>query len=162
MSNRSLPFYDDFFEIFEKYTIEKWEAKKFIEYILNSSNQTQKNRQHIYNGIHILVECRYLKRIVNPKKRNTYLYSELARLTDYRSAKKLEKIESVMNEKSIILSKNINSRNKELEFIHQIKIDHPDIASQLDKIEQNHIQDLNNLQTHKRMIDKIMQHFNLG
>ena len=62
MSNRSLPFYSKFFGTFEKYQIEDWEAKDFIANVLGNHLNTAENKQKVYQGIGVLVQCGYLKK----------------------------------------------------------------------------------------------------
>ena len=49
MSGRTLPLYDNFFKTFQNHTIENWEAKKFIEYVLISHSKNINNRQKVYD-----------------------------------------------------------------------------------------------------------------
>ena len=159
MSGRTLPLYNDFFKTFQNYTIENWEAKKFIEYVLMPHSQNIKNRQKVYNGIHLLVKCGYLTKVSNPRQKGTYLYSETHRITDYRSTKTLESIETILNGKLEDLSNNINAYYTEIEFIRQIKSEHPDIASQLEPIENDKLLNLDSLIIKKKLIDNLQIYF---
>ncbi|WP_111884412.1 hypothetical protein [Acinetobacter sp. CFCC 11171] len=162
MSNRLLPFYSKFFNTFEKHTIEKWEAKDFILNVLDEHLRTTQNKQRIYQGINVLVNCGYLKKVINPRKKNTYLYSEAERLSDYRSTKKQENIAKALSEKMDFVQESIVKKNFEVDFINGLKDEYPKIASQLDIIEQEHIDSLNNLTTQQNVIKSLMSRFSIN
>lgn len=162
MSNRLLPFYSKFFNTFEKHTIEKWEAKDFILNVLDKHLRTTQNKQRIYRGINVLVDCGYLKKAINPQKKNTFLYSEAERLIDYRCAKKQENIAKALNEKMDYVQENIVKKNFEVDFINGLKDEYPKIASQLDIIEQEHIDSLNDLTTQQNVIKSLMNRFDIS
>jgi hypothetical protein len=162
MSNRLLPFYSKFFNTFEKHTIEKWEAKDFILNVLDKHLRTTQNKQRIYRGINVLVDCGYLKKAINPQKKNTFLYSEAERLIDYRFAKKQENIAKALNEKMDYVQESIVKKNFEVDFINGLKDEYPKIASQLDIIEQEHIDSLNDLTTQQNVIKSLMNRFDIS
>ena len=107
MSNRTLPFYSSFFNTFEKHVIDKWEAKDFITNILERHPHTSRNKQKVYQGINVLIQCGYLKRTVNPRKKNTFLYTETEEILNYRSSKSQENIAKALNEKMNIVQEHI-------------------------------------------------------
>ena len=162
MSNRLLPFYSKFFNTFEKHTIEKWEAKDFILNVLDKHLRTTQNKQRIYRGINVLVDCGYLKKAINPQKKNTFLYSEAERLIDYRFAKKQENIAKALNEKMDYVQESIVKKNFEVDFINGLKDEYAKIASQLDIIEQEHIDSLNDLTTQQNVIKSLMNRFDIS
>lgn len=161
MSNRSLPFYSNFFGTFEKYTIEEWEAKDFITNVLGSDLNTEKNKQKVYQGINVLVHCGYLKKTVNPNKKSTFLYSETNKITDYRSSKNQENIAKALNEKMDAVQGSIMKKHIEVNFITELKDEYPNIASQLITIEKEHIKNLDDLTTQQNVIKNLMNRFDI-
>ena len=139
MSNRSLPFYSKFFCTFEKYTIEDWDAKDFIANVLGNHLNTAKNKQKVYQGISVLVQCGYLKKAVNPNKKSTFLYSETDKITDYRCSKNQENIAKALNEKMKVVQDSIMKKHIEIDFIIELKVEYPNIADKLIFIEKEHI-----------------------
>lgn len=162
MSNRLLPFYSCFFSTFEKLTIENWEAKDFISNVLEKRLHTTQNKQRIYQGINVLVICGYLKKTINPRKKNTFLYSETEKVINYRFTKKQENLAKALNEKMDAVQDKILQKNIEVDFIKRLKDEYPKIASQLDTIEQEHIDNLNNLTTQQNVIRSLMSRFNIN
>lgn len=162
MSNRLLPFYSRFFSTFEKLKIENWEAKDFISNVLEKRLHTAKNKQRIYQGIKVLVVCGYLKKTINARKKNTFLYSETEKITDYRCAKKQENLARALNEKMDSVQGSILQKSIEVDFINGLKDEYPKIASQLDAIEQEHIDSLNNLTTQQNVIKSLMSRFSIN
>ena len=55
MSKRVLPFYNRFFDLFERLVIEQWEAKTFINNVLSEDLINDENKKKIYKGINVLV-----------------------------------------------------------------------------------------------------------
>lgn len=51
---------------------------------------------------------------------------------------------------------------KEALFISELKAEYPEIACQIDVIQQEHLQILNDLSTKKNVIKKLMQHFSIS
>ena len=162
MSNRLLPFYSRFFSIFEKLTIENWEAKDFISNVLEKHLRTTQNKQRIYQGINVLVVCGYLKKTINPKKKNRFLYSETEKIIDYRFNKKQEKLAKALNEKMDSVQDSILQKSIEVDFINSLKDEYPKIANQLDAIEQEHIDSLNNLTIQQNIIKSLMIRFSIN
>ena len=110
----------------------------------------------------MLVDCEYLKKVINPRKKNTYLYSEAERLSDYRSTKKQENIAKALSEKMDSVQESIVKKNFEVDFINGLKDEYPKIASQLDIIEQEHIHSLNNLTIQQNVIKSLMSRFSIN
>ena len=57
MSKRVLPFYNRFFDLFERLVIEQWEAKTFINNVLSEDLINDENKKKIYKGINVLYKC---------------------------------------------------------------------------------------------------------
>ena len=162
MSKRVLPFYNRFFDLFERLVIEQWEAKTFINNVLSEDLINDENKKKIYKGINVLYKCGYLTRKKNPKNSKVFLYTEAQPIVDYRAKKINEKIEKVLKEKMNIISDSLNTKSKEALFISELKAEYPEIACQIDVIQQEHLQILNDLSTKKNVIKKLMQHFNIS
>lgn len=162
MANRSLPFHDSFFDLFEKQIIEKWEAKEFIVKVLEGKSQTTGNKQQIYHGINVLVQCGYLRKMINPRKSSNFLYSETYRVIDYRNKKNQEKMEEALVEKLEVIKTNISIKNQEVSFITKLKNEYPTISGQIDIFEQEHHNELSSLMTQKNLIKRIMDRFEIN
>lgn len=162
MSKRILPFYSRFFDLFEKLIIEQWEAKDFIKNVLSEDLINDENKKKIYKGINVLYKCGYLTRKKNPKNNKVFLYTETQPIVDYRVEKINEKIEKALKEKMSTISDSLDTKSKEAVFISELKAEYPEIARQIDVIQQEHLQILNDLSTKKNVIKKLMQHFNVS
>lgn len=87
MSKLTLPFYREFFEILESNEILNWRANDFVQAIFEKrKNMGDQDRQLIYRGLVILVECKYLKR---EKKPRTIGYTDIVRPYDLRYIRKI-------------------------------------------------------------------------
>lgn len=53
MSKRVLPFYNRFFDLFDRLVIDEWEAKTFINNVLSEDLINDENKKKIYKGIRV-------------------------------------------------------------------------------------------------------------
>lgn len=109
----------------------------------------------------MLVQCGYLKRTINPKKKSTFLYSETEAVTDYRRSKNQENMAMALKEKMDAVQGNIMKKHIEVNFISELKDEYPNIANQLISIEQEHIKSLDNLTTQQNVIKNLMNRFDV-
>ncbi|GEM_PF-4670447 len=110
----------------------------------------------------MLVQCGYLERTINPNKKNTFLYSETNKITDYRSSKNQENIAKALNEKMDAVQGSIMKKYIEVNFISELKDEYPNIASQLITIEKEHIKNLDDLTTQQNVIKNLMNRFDIN
>lgn len=162
MSKRVLPFYNQFFELFEKDTIQGWEIKDFTKKVLSENLITEENKKKVYKGVMVLYKCGYLTRKKNPKNSKVFLYTENQAIVDYRTEKLNEKIEKALREKMSIILNSLNEKNKEAIFINELKNEYPDIAGEIDVVQKENDQILRDLSTKKNVIKQLMQHFDIS
>ena len=70
----------------------------------------------------MLVQCGYLKRTINPKKKSTFLYSETEAVTDYRRSKNQENMAMALKEKMDAVQGNIMKKHIEVNFISEFSV----------------------------------------
>lgn len=99
VSKRVLPFYNRFFDLFERLVIKQWEAKNFIDNVLSEDLSNDENKKKNYKGINVLYKFGYLTRKKNPKNSKVFLYTETQPIVDYKAEKLNEKIEKALKEK---------------------------------------------------------------
>lgn len=115
----NLPLYRDFLEIFDKYEVKGWNAKDFVNklplYKLNESN-----KKKMYQGLQILVRCKYL--VIDPttSKKNKFSYSETKRANELRMRIKKEKLEQIFSSKKAIFLQEVLAKENNINFIKDI------------------------------------------
>lgn len=137
MSNLTLPFYHEFFEILKNNEILNWRANDFVQAIFDKrKNMRDQDRQLIYRGLSILVECKYLKREKNAKNKRIYRYSEAPRLKVYKENIQQEKIKEVLITEKNIIEKSLQRNKVEQILIQEIVQKHPDFENFFHKYDQ--------------------------
>ncbi|WP_407480138.1 hypothetical protein [Acinetobacter baumannii] len=108
MSKLFLPFCHEFFEILESNEILNWRASDFVQAIFDKrKNMGDQDRQLIYRGLTILVECKYLKREKKADNNRIYSYSEAPRLKVHKENVQQEKIKEVLLTEQNIIEKSL-------------------------------------------------------
>lgn len=134
MSKLTLPFYHEFFEILESNEILNWRANDFVQAIFDKrKNLGDQDRQLIYRGLAILVECKYLKREKKADNNRIYRYSEALRLKVHRENIQQEKIKEVLLTEQKIIEKSLQRNKVEQIFIQDIVHKYPDFETYLHK-----------------------------
>lgn len=137
MSKLTLPFYHEFFEILESNEILNWRANDFVQAIFEKrKNMGDQDRQLIYRGLAILVECKYLKREKTAENKKIYRYSETLRLKIYRENIQQEKIKEVLITEQNIIEKSLKRNKVEQLLIQEIVHKHPDFENFFHKYDQ--------------------------
>lgn len=81
MAKYVLPFYSEFFKVLENNEILNWRANDFVLAVLQTKCIIDgKNRQLIYKGLNVLVQCNFLQRERDQKNKKLFRYSETIRL----------------------------------------------------------------------------------
>lgn len=128
MKKLTLPFYNEFFQIFENNQILNWRASDFIRVILDDSNSFyNKEKNQVYRALNILVECRYLKRERLDDNKKIYFYSETIRLKVYKEKAQFLKIKDILVRERRSIEKSLTQHRVEYNFIHDIVHKHPEL-----------------------------------
>lgn len=134
MSKLTLPFYHEFFEILENNEILNWRANDFVQAIFDKrENMGDQDRQLIYRGLAILVECKYLKREKKAENNRIYRYSEALRLKVHKENIQQEKIKEVLLTEQNIIEKSLQRNKIEQILIQDIVHKYPDFENFLHK-----------------------------
>lgn len=134
MSKLTLPFYHEFFEILENNEILNWRANDFVQAIFDKrENMGDQDRQLIYRGLAILVECKYLKREKKAENNRIYRYSEALRLKVHKENIQQEKIKEVLLTEQNIIEKSLQRNKIEQILIQHIVHKYPDFENFLHK-----------------------------
>lgn len=137
MSKLTLPFYHEFFEILESNEILNWRANDFVQAISEKrKNMGDQDRQLIYRGLAILVECKYLKRDKKAENNRIYRYSEAPRLKVHKENIQQEKIKEVLLTEQNIIENSLQRNKVEQILIQDIIHKHPDFEKFLQKYDQ--------------------------
>lgn len=137
MSKLTLPFYHEFFEILENNEILNWRANDFVQAIFDKrKNMGDQDRQLIYRGLAILVECKYLKREKKAENNRIYRYSEALRLKVHKENIQQEKIKEVLTIEQNIIEKSLQRNKVEKILIQEIVHKHPDFQNFFHKYDQ--------------------------
>ncbi|ETQ73233.1 hypothetical protein P667_1349 [Acinetobacter baumannii UH5107] len=91
------------------------------------------DRQLIYRGLVILVECKYLKREKKAENNRIYRYSEAIRLKVHKENIQQEKIKEVLLTEQNIIEKSLQRNKVEQILIQDIVHKHPDFENFLHK-----------------------------
>ncbi|MEN8283949.1 hypothetical protein ABFP35_04605 [Acinetobacter baumannii] len=136
MSRLTLPFYHEFFEILESNEILNWRANDFVRAIFSKrKNIGDQDRQLVYRGLAILVECKYLNREKKVENNRIYRYSEAPRLKLHKENIQQEKIKEVLAIEQDILEKSLQRIKVEQILLQDITNKHPDFEKFLKKYE---------------------------
>ena len=134
MPKLTLPFYHEFFEILESNEILNWRANDFVRAIFNKrKNIGEQDRQLVYRGLAILVECKYLKREKKVENNRIYRYSEAPRLKLHKENIQQEKIKEVLAIEQDIFEKSLQRIKVEQILLQDITNKHPDFEKFLKK-----------------------------
>ncbi|MGR2824663.1 hypothetical protein FY048_03855 [Acinetobacter sp. 1124_18A] len=134
MSKLTLPFYHEFFAILESKEILNWRANDFVQAIFDKRKKIgNRDRQLVYRGLAILVECKYLKRERKDENNRIYRYSEAPRLKVHKEKIQHEKIKEVLIEEQGIIEKLLQRNNIEQIFLKDIVDKYPDFEIFLHK-----------------------------
>ncbi|CAI3149504.1 hypothetical protein MWMV8_MWMV8_01794 [Acinetobacter calcoaceticus] len=137
MSKLTLPFNHEFFAIFASNEILNWRANDFVQAIFDKKKSMgDQDRQLIYRGLSILVECKYLKREKMAENKKIYRYSETLRLKIYRENIQQEKIKQVLITEQNIIEKSLQRNKVEQFLIQEIVHKHPDFENFFHKYDQ--------------------------
>lgn len=137
MSKLILPFYHEFFEILESNEILNWRANDFVQAIFDKrKNIEDQERQLIYRGLAILVECKYLKREKKAENNRIYRYSEALRLKVHKENIQQEKIKEVLLTEKNIIEKSLQKNKVEQILLQDIIHKYPEFESFLHKYDQ--------------------------
>ncbi|HFE9908096.1 hypothetical protein Q5X71_16630 [Acinetobacter baumannii] len=137
MSKLNLPFYHEFFEILESNEILNWRANDFVQAIFDKrKNMGDQERQLIYRGLAILVECKYLKREKKAENNRIYRYSEAPRLKVHKENIQQEKIKEVLLTEQNIIESALQKNKVEQILLQDIVHKHPDFENFLQKYDQ--------------------------
>ncbi|MDC4554045.1 hypothetical protein OHV56_05975 [Acinetobacter baumannii] len=137
MSKLTLPFYHEFFEILESNEILNWRANDFVQAIFDKrKNMGDQDRQLIYRGLTILVECKYLKREKKDENNRIYRYSETLRLKVHKENIQQEKIKKVLLTEQNIIEKSLQKNKIEQILLQDIVHKHPNFESFFHKYDQ--------------------------
>jgi len=137
MSKLTLPFYHEFFEILESNEILNWRANDFVQAIFEKrKNLRDQDRQLIYRGLAILVECKYLKREKKADNIRIYRYSEAPRLKIHKENVQQEKIKEVLLTEQNIIEKSLQKNKVEQILLQDIVHKYPDFEKFLQKYDQ--------------------------
>jgi len=137
MSKLTLPFYHEFFEILESNEILNWRANDFVQAIFDKrKNMGDQERQLIYRGLAILVECKYLKREKKAENNRIYRYSEALRLKVHKENIQQEKIKEVLLTEQNIIESALQKNKVEQILLQDIVHKHPDFENFLQKYDQ--------------------------
>lgn len=137
MSKLFLPFCHEFFEILESNEILNWRASDFVQAIFDKrKNIGDQDRQLIYRGLTILVECKYLKREKKADNNRIYSYSEAPRLKVHKENVQQEKIKEVLLTEQNIIEKSLQKNKVEQILLQDIVHKYPDFEKFLQKYDQ--------------------------
>jgi len=162
MSKLTLPFYHEFFEILESNEILNWKANDFVQAIFNKrKNIGDQDRQLIYRGLAILVECKYLKRDKISKNNRIYRYSETLRLKVHKENIQQKKIKEVLITEQNIIEKSLQKNKVEQTFLQDIVHKHPDLQILLDRYDQYLSKRINELEIKVMFIKLIVKDLDL-
>ncbi|WP_457971299.1 hypothetical protein [Acinetobacter calcoaceticus] len=162
MSKLTLPFYREFFEILESNEILNWRANDFVQAIFEKrKNMGDQDRQLIYRGLVILVECKYLKREKKAENNRIYRYSEAVRLKVYKENIQQKKIKEVLITEQNIIEKSLQKNKVEQTFLQDIVQKHPDLQIFLDRYDQYLSKKINELEIKMMFIKLIVKDLDL-
>ncbi|HAV5928139.1 hypothetical protein PGJ97_13000 [Acinetobacter baumannii] len=162
MSKLTLPFYREFFEILESNEILNWRASDFVQAIFDiRKNMEDQDRQLIYRGLVILVECKYLKREKKAENNRIYRYSEAVRLKVYKENIQQKKIKEVLITEQNIIEKSLQKNKVEQNFLQDIVQKHPDLQIFLDRYDQYLSKKINELEIKMMFIKLIVKDLDL-
>lgn len=137
MSKLTLPFYHEFFEILESNEILNWRANDFVQAIFEKrKNIGDQDRQLIYRGLTILVECKYLKRNKKAENNRIFRYSEAPRLKLHKENIQQEKIKEVLLTEQNIIKKSLQKNKVEQMLLQDIVHKYPDFEKFFHKYDQ--------------------------
>lgn len=158
MSKLNLPFYHEFFEILESNEILNWRANDFVQAIFEKrKNMGDQDRQLIYRGLTILVECKYLKRDKKAENNRIYRYSEAPRLKVHKENIQQEKIKEFLNSEKIIIERSLQKNKIEQILIQDIIDKRPDFKIFLNKYDVYISKKINELKTKCEFIQGVIE-----
>ncbi|MEG9591654.1 hypothetical protein, partial [Acinetobacter baumannii] len=124
-------------------------------------NMEDQDRQLIYRGLVILVECKYLKREKKAENNRIYRYSEAVRLKVYKENIQQKKIKEVLITEQNIIEKSLQKNKVEQNFLQDIVQKHPDLQIFLDRYDQYLSKKINELEIKMMFIKLIVKDLDL-
>ncbi|MCU4313051.1 hypothetical protein KTG68_13865 [Acinetobacter variabilis] len=161
MKKFNIPLADQFLEIIKNYEIEDWEAKCFWAIIRQSdqldSDTVKSLKEGMYAAIKLLSKNDYLVAQRSLFKKKSYLYSETQKLKELRKHLIENETKNPLNFKKDKINKELNSLMKEIEFINELSLSHPELCCSIKKYREEIDYQIDYCKVKIKTIDKIIK-----
>ena len=163
MKIQNLPMFRELSRVFCSYKIESWQTVDFWDKVkLLEVVDSNVNYQSVYRLILRLVKDGYLTVDVEKSRYGQTTYTEAENLHDLRSQFCIESTSTLqeLNLKKEEFEGEITELEEEIEALHDLKRQFPDIQFKIEQLKQIKIKEIKNLKTKIRAIDELTEYIN--
>jgi len=163
MEIQNLPMFKELSRVFCSYNIESWQTVDFWDKVkLLKVVDSNVNYQSVYRLILRLVKDGYLTIDVEKSRYGQTTYTEAENLHDLRSQFCIESISTLqeLKLKKEEFEGEITALKEEIEALHDLKREFPDIQFKIEQLKQIKIKEIKNLKTKIRAIDELTEYIN--
>ncbi|MCL6239928.1 hypothetical protein [Acinetobacter amyesii] len=162
MEIQNLPMFRELSRVFCSYKIESWQTVDFWNKVkLLEVVDSNVNYQSVYRLILRLVKDGYLTVNVEKSRYGQTTYTEAENLHDLRSQFCIESTSTLqeLNLKKEEFEGEIIALEEEIEALHDLKGQFPDIQFKIEQLKQLKIKEYNNLKSKVRAINSLIEYF---
>ena len=162
MEIQNLPMFRELSRVFCSYKIESWQTVDFWNKVkLLEVVDSNVNYQSVYRLILRLVKDGYLTVDVEKSRYGQTTYTEAENLHDLRSQFCIESTSTLqeLNLKKEEFEGEIIALEEEIEALHDLKGQFPDIQFKIEQLKQLKIKEYNNLKSKVRAINSLIEYF---
>lgn len=162
MEIQNLPMFRELSRVFCSYKIESWQTVDFWDKVkLLEVVDSNVNYQSVYRLILRLVKDGYLTVDVEKSRYGQTTYTEAENLHDLRSQFCIESTSTLqeLNLKKEEFEGEIIALEEEIEALHDLKGQFPDIQFKIEQLKQLKIKEYNNFKSKVRAINSLIEYF---
>lgn len=162
MEIQNLPMFKEISRVFCSYNIESWQTLDFWDKVkLLKVVDNNVNYQSVYRLILRLVKDGYLTVDVEKSRYGQTTYTETENLHDLRSQFCIESTSTLqeLNLKKEDVESEIIALKEEIEALHDLKNQFPDIQFKIEQLKQIKIKEIDSLRPKIRAISSLIQYF---
>ena len=162
MEIQNLPMFKEISRVFCSYNIESWQTVDFWDKVkLLKVLDSNANYQSVYRLILRLVKDGYLKVDVEKSRYGQTTYTEAENLHDLRSQFCIESTSTLqeLNLKKEEFEGEIIALEAEIEALHDLKGQFPDIQFKIEQLKQIKFKEIDSLRPKIRAISSLIQYF---
>lgn len=160
MEIQNLPMFKELSRVFCSYKIDSWQTVDFWDKVkLLKVVDSNVNYQSVYRLILRLVKDGYLSVDVEKSRYGQTTYTEAENLHDLRSQFCIESTSTLqeLNLKKEEFESKITTIKEEIEALHDLKGQFPDIQFKIEQLKQIHIKEVNSLSVKIKALESLLE-----